>query len=360
MKTLFLIICFAFGIFANAQISTNSQWTWMKGDSTADQYGVYGTQGIAAATNKPGGRAYSVSWADLSGNFWLFGGHSSIPGIPGNEGWLNDLWKYSLLSNQWTWVGGDSIANVNGSYGSQGIAAAANKPGARNGTVTWTDLSGNLWLFGGAGFDANSAGNSLNDLWRYNLSTNQWTWMKGDSITDVPGVYGTQGTPAAANKPGGRSGSISWTDLDGNLWLFGGYGYSAVGFGGELNDLWKYDPVLNRWTWMKGDSIGLQYGIYGSQGIAAAANKPGARSGSATWTDLDGNVWLFGGSGIVPGNWPSNVGWQNDLWKYNLSTNQWTWMKGDSILDVRGVYGSQGIAAAANKLGYIASHTFIQ
>ena len=37
-----------------------------------------------------------------------------------------------------------------------------------------------------------------------------------------PGVYGTLGTPAAGNIPGGRLDAASWTDDNGNLWLFGG------------------------------------------------------------------------------------------------------------------------------------------
>ena len=34
--------------------------------------------------------------------------------------------------------------------------------------------------------------------------------------------YGTQGTPAAGNTPGGRDGGVGWTDNSGNFWLFGG------------------------------------------------------------------------------------------------------------------------------------------
>jgi len=60
----------------------------------------------------------------------------------------------------------------------------------------------------------------------------EWTWMGGSSSAYQPGVYGTLGTPAAGNFPGGRNGAASWTDSSGNLWLFGGYGVP--------NDLWKY------------------------------------------------------------------------------------------------------------------------
>ena len=59
-----------------------------------------------------------------------------------------------LIAQQWTWVGGDSTTNINGVYGTQGTAAAANKPGARSQGVTWSDASGNLWLMGGNGYAA--------------------------------------------------------------------------------------------------------------------------------------------------------------------------------------------------------------
>jgi hypothetical protein len=59
----------------------------------------------------------------------------------------------------------------------------------------------------------------------YDPSTNKWTWIKGDDDIELTGVYGTKGIPAATNKPGARYVSSSWTDHNGNLWLFGGYGY---------------------------------------------------------------------------------------------------------------------------------------
>ena len=79
----------------------------------------------------------------------------------------------------------------------------------------WKDSNGNLWLFGGQGFDANSNWNSLNDLWKFNPSTNQWAWMGGDTtLTSTPtgqGVYGTLGTPAR-RQPAGTQ--VGWCQLD--------------------------------------------------------------------------------------------------------------------------------------------------
>jgi hypothetical protein len=85
----------------------------------------------------------------------------------GRQDDLNDLWKYSPTSKQWTWVGGMKVAAAAGVYGTQGTAAAANSPGARDGGMIWTDSAGNVWLFGGYGNDSAGTANQLNDLWEY-------------------------------------------------------------------------------------------------------------------------------------------------------------------------------------------------
>jgi hypothetical protein len=51
-------------------------------------------------------------------------------------------------------------------YGTQGMAAAGNVPGALMYMVSWTDPVGNLWLFGGYGNAAINSG-TLNVLWSY-------------------------------------------------------------------------------------------------------------------------------------------------------------------------------------------------
>ncbi len=129
------------------------------------------------------------------------------------------------------------MVNKLGVYGTQSQFDVGNTPGARYVSVSWTDANGNLLLFGGYGYDTASEG-YMNDLWKYNISTNQWCWIKGDKRVDQPAVYGTQGLPSALNKSGARTGCVSWTGSNGDLWLFGGYGYDAS-TSGVLNDLWK-------------------------------------------------------------------------------------------------------------------------
>ena len=321
---------------------STSEWTWMGGSNLANQSGVYGTEGTPAAGNIPGSRTMAVNWSDSSGNLWLLGGWDSA-------GALNDLWKYSPSSNEWTWMGGSSSANQDGVYGTEGTEASGNVPGARGNSIGWIDSSGNLWLFGGYGFDSVGTEGDLNDLWEYTPSSNEWTWVSGSntigSTGGQSGVYGTEGTPAAGNVPGGRDSMSAWIDASGNFWIFGGEINYTSGGTAWFNDLWKFNPSTKLWAWMSGSSSTGQSGVYGTKGTPAAGNVPGSRDNTSNWTDSSGHLWLFGGT--------NNGGstYLNDLWEFNTSTSQWAWMDGGSTTDQSGVYGTLGTPAAANTPG---------
>ncbi len=242
---------------------------------------------------------------------------------------------------QWAWMGGANVLSQKGTYGSLGTAAPGNIPGARDNAAFWTDAAGNFWLFGGYGLDSTGTGGGLSDLWEY--SAGQWTWVGGSNLSDQLGVYGTQGTPDAANSPGARQSAMVWVDASGNFWLFGGSGFDSAGVLGYLNDLWEYHA--GEWTWVSGSNLANSLATYGTPGVANSANVPSARSGSVVWTDSAGNHWLFGGFG--PGS-PA-TGSLNDLWKYSAS--QWTWMGGSNLTDQAGVYGARGTLAASNVPG---------
>lgn len=216
-------------------------------------------------------------------------------------------------SNVWTWVDGGNGAGLYGVYGSEDIAAVGNVPGARQGSASWIDASGNLWLFGGAGYSA-SNNDRLNDLWKFDVTTQLWTWIDGSDSADQRGTYGTQGVASINNVPGARDGAASWIDASGNLWLFGGYGFSSTTIPGILSDLWKFDVTSQQWTWVDGNSAVDQSGSYGTQGVAAASNMPGARYGATSWIDTRGALWLFGGTGYGRSN---SAYYLNDLWKFS-------------------------------------------
>jgi N-acetylneuraminic acid mutarotase len=331
-KAIFTILFIVSFLAVNAQ-SVN--WTWISGDNSASNAPVYGTKGTAAAANKPGSRDSHSAWKDAAGNFWIFGG------MDYTGAYNNDLWKYNVSTGKWTWISGDNATNKNGVYGTKGTAAAANKPGSRQGQTAWSDAAGNFYIYGGQGYDGSGNMGYMNDLWKYDPVAGQWTWIFGDNGVNVAGVYGTKGTAAGTNKPGGRGFITSAKDATGKVWVFGGLSNS-----GDFNDLWRYDPATNQWTWMSGDNTVNNAGVYGTRGTAAVANKPGSRDSHSGLIDASGNFWIFGGEDGAAG---TNV--YNDLWKYNISTGQWTWMSGDNTPNNLGVYGTKRTAAAANKPG---------
>jgi len=248
--------------------------------------------------------------------------------------------------------GSNSPGNFAGVYQAQGVAATANVPSSRFGAVSWIDMSGNLWLFGG---DCYASGEGVcNDLWEFNTTTKEWTWMSGSDATYAAGVYGTQGVASSSNVPGARYEAVSWTDNSGTFWLFGGIGladyvpqYPPDGLL-YLNDLWKFTPSTNKWTWVSGSTTGTASGVYGTLGVSSANNVPGGRAGAVSWADSSGNLWLFGGDGLGSTYVPVANSYLNDLWEFNTTTKEWTWVSGSDSTNASGVYGTEGVAAGSN------------
>ncbi len=328
-KVLFLssVFIFAYSV-CEAQ---NGVWTWIHGSDTSYSLGNYGVKGMSADSNMPSGRYEPAFWTDLNGNFWLFGGLESGNG---NGKYVNDLWVYNTSSKQWTWMGGpQSQTDLNGEFGIKGIPSVNNYPSARGyGSNCWTDSNGHLWLYGGNGFAYSGfVPGPLSDLWRYDINTNEWTWMQGsDSIMVIP-KYGSMGIPAIGNTPGGRQECKGGWSNGNFLWLFGGQTVSSPQFIVPVqNDLWRYEIATNLWTWIKGDTIPNSLGNYGIKGVEAASNNPPARYSYGRWKGSDNNFFFFGGGTFYE--------LFNDVWKYNLSTNNWTWVSGSDISDGLGQY----------------------
>lgn len=363
----------------------HNDWTWIDGTETAGtiaapQYGQLPTSAPTTIpnpfTNTPGARYGAAGWTDKYGSIFLFGGDGwELSGNPQPStlpGTMNDLWVCDIPNwgdyCQWQLVGAydPTAITVNGTattVGAQIIAAAQEEipaygvtPGPRLGAATWTDTSGNFWLFGGS--DGN---NFYNNLWEYdtsalnptNYTTTEGSWtLKGGTGLDQAGNYTT-----APLLPGSRTNATSWTDSSGNLWLFGGYGYDGQSPAtlGYLNDLWEYTG--GNWVWISGGNTNKanQNGIYGTQGTAAATNMPGGRQEAVGWADANGNLWLFGGEGLDDVGTPNGI--LNDLWVYNIASNQWTWVMGAAPVtngtraNQTGVYELQPAIGPVNTTG---------
>lgn len=315
-----------------------NMWTWVQGPNTLGNAPVWGTKGVAAPANTPGQRGMGVAtWVDAQDNLWLFGGNSIGSGGGTIKGWMADLWKYDPVTNMWTWMSGPSQMNQAGVYGTQGVTSPANFPTGRyECNATWVDAAGNFWLFGGG-----SQMGTMNDLWKYNPTTNQWTWMKGSQAAGNAGTYGTKGVAAAANNPPARWAYCRWKDNNGNFWLFGGTHSSNTQ---SMNDLWKFDPTTNNWTWMSGSNLKDQLPALPAKCIPSTTAYPQARyENPIAWKDICGNLWMFGGH-WAPGLSAPDI---NDIWCYKVATNEWV-LVGGNISANNGVPGTQGVPAATN------------
>src|SRR5580692_9219301 len=368
----------------------HNDWTYMNGGTTAGTeiptapiYGAVVTSEPTPSTaypnpytNTPGSRYGGAGWTDKFGNLFLFGGYGwELAGatlkdtLPAE---MNDLWvcvAVAVDDCQWQLVGSynPNTVNVGGTPTAIGtlVQQAAETEGQRNtygpfaapparkGAATWTDTAGNLWLFGGA-----RLGHFLSDVWELNTSGYDgswkvytenpiaWNYVTGSNLEDQPGVYPPTANPA----PGAREFPVSWTDVNGNFWLFGGYGYDGSGSIGFLNDLWEYTG--GHWVLKSGTATANanQLGNYGTQGTAAATNMPGGRQEAVGWLDKSGTVlWLFGGEGEDVTGTANGI--LNDLWMYDIPSGQWTFVLGATAANQTGMYPASPVVGPVNTTG---------
>ncbi len=326
MKKALLLFFLCFGYtYLHAQ---SGAWTWMKGSpyvigGVNDSLGVYGVKGVADSNNVPNPRSKMIYWKDSQGDFWFFGG-------TGYFGWQNDIWKYNVASNRWTWMHGPQYnTNTAGDPGLMGVPAALNVPQANANRYSWYDKAhDNLWLW-----------QNDNKLWRYQVATNMWTWIANMPPTNTVS-FGTQGVEAASNNPGNLQGAATWCDTSGNLLLFGGQGYNAeyyvdVNCNGNMqqlitNNIWKFNTNTQMWTWLKGDSLKNCWAMvatdgfnYGTLGLESPNNHMARRKEVTVWQGEDGMVYVSEGrANYSLVNYTSLLG----IYRYNPQTNNWTHM----------------------------------
>jgi N-acetylneuraminic acid mutarotase len=314
-----------------------NEWTWVKGSQTNNTPGNYGVKGIASPSNAPPSVHWGAcTWTDATGDLWLFGGYNDSP----THGVMADMWRYNISSNTWTWMNGPGNRNSPGVYGIRTIADTANYPASRmESSASWCDSNDNLWLFSGDFI--------RNDLWKFEISSNTWTWMKGDSVTNTPGFQSGIGIEDSLNNPSARSAYAHWIDHSGNFWMFGGGTRMNFTFEKHLSDLWKFNPATNNWTYMGGENNWTNFAdSMGATCNISDLNWPKVRMETrSVWTDANGDFWLYGGMRDS-----FYVVFYNDLWKYCVATNRWIPVDGNSS-GATPVYGSLGVPDPLNTPG---------
>ena len=186
-----------------------------------------------------------VSWQDKFGNEYMFGGS----GI-GDK--FNDLWEWNAMIK--TWIS---------------IPQKGTWPSGRYNATSWTDQSGNAYVFGGW----NSNDGYLDDLWEWNNNTGTWVQIPKTLVWPKAGFAVS-----------------SWVDNSDNAYLFGGSNKDTV-----FNEMWSWSNKDK--TWKQIQQIG---------------NIPSARQGAEAWVDRLGNAYVLGGDGGPCCAF-------NDMWEFTLN-----------------------------------------
>ncbi len=311
------------------------------------------------------------------------------------------LSSYAQHTGEWAWITGSLSPAQPTVWGTKGVPAAGNTPGARYESMEWTDTAGNFWVFGGWPISPTPFAGHNGDLWKFDPVIKQWAWMHGTQTPFTFPVYGTQGVAAPGNMPAAACAVQSAVDKNGNLWLpvtsnenvwkystntnmwtwtkgkgntwssfpkLGTKGvfsatntpqtqyadnacswgcnnfiYTYNGFhktnGQNVGVMWKYDITTDQYAWIAGDTINGS--VYGIQGVASAQTQPGVYQAHARWVGGDGNLYMMGGI-ESPGRL------SNSLWKFDPAIDQWSWMGGTPGAGTVGNYGMMGVASPTN------------
>lgn len=314
-----------FGLSADFWVYDISQQKWA---FISDMGGtvIRDTVGKESAIVTPGGRNRMASAVDKTGNIWFFGGLYNSK-VTFQVSAQSDLMKYNPKTKKWTYYGSDDNS--------------ANKPHGRYRARAWFDNNNNLWLYGGAVEPDPLSTNtfSYNDLWKYNTTTNVWTFISGNKNSyyckDCPnGVYpATAGTSGTQYFPRARSDYGYWQDNLGNVWIYGGYAESHGT--DEYGDLWKFNPTTSAWTLVSGNA---------SLNPPKTATNPGSRNAPYCWVGNDNKLYMSGGSRQF-------LYFLRDTWRINPSNGSWEIVKADDLYNEVPVSGGYQIENSTNAPG---------
>jgi Galactose oxidase, central domain/Bacterial Ig domain len=295
---------------------SQQKWAFI---SDLDWKAVLDTIGKESITAHPGGRNRMASTVDKNGNIWFFGGLYKNK-INNQISAMSDLWRYNPKTKKWTYFGDNG--------------GSSNKPNARYRARAWMDESNNFWMYAGAIDDDNTF--SYNDLWKYNTTTNEWTFISGNKNSyyckDCPnGVYpATAGTGGTQYFPRARSDYAYWKDNTGNIWIYGGYVESHGA--DEYGDLWKFNPTTYAWTLISGND---------TFNPPKTATNPGSRNAPYCWVGNDNKLYMSGGQRRY---W----NFLRDTWRVNPSNGSWEIVKVDSLVNEAPVSAGYRIENSTN------------
>jgi len=208
--------------------------------------------------------------------------------------YYNDVWLYSLNAPQGQWVlldaGTNALADLRKKKKKHNAAPAPRR--SHVGIVYQTPDGGDVLVVTGG---RTQAGDCLNDVWSFDVTTKSWTELFPDS--------------ASSDAPQGRKGSVGFpaphpTGEKPYLVIHGGR--PEVGYFG---DVWAFDLNTNEWE------------LWFAQ-PEAAAGVPEPRD-HHVGQYYNNRLYIHGGRGGIDRVW-ENAKQFSDLWVFDIPSRTWT------------------------------------
>lgn len=157
-----------------------------------------------------------------------------------------------------------------------------------------------VYIFGGYGRDSASTLGLLSDMWRYNITSQNFAYLSGSTFVNDGGTVGGLGVFSSNYTPPARrsyGANLVYLSSKNSLYLFGGSNGNGL-TSCIYNDLWQYSLTSNQWAFLNG-SVGCQVstGVYGTKLVEDPSNVPGFRYGHFMFT-IGTQIYLYAGRGV--------------------------------------------------------------
>jgi hypothetical protein len=295
-----VILCFlALMSFSSCDsaVYTYANNTWMSGVNFTNPTPAYGTKNVASANNIQPPKSYCCMVYRLN-NLYVFAGISAT-------GYMNDVWRYDMVTKLWTWIKGSATAYPSKSVGALTVLAASNTPGGHYlHTCEYSSVDDSMYVFGGRAYLTTTYG-AMNTMWRFDFATSNWALMKGSYVDSPTSSYGTFRVESAQNMLISRMGHAATVNTVGGFFYVHGGRDEAIIY--AFNDMWQYNFATTLWSWVSGLNGTSSSGVYGTKGVANSLNLPPSRCDHGfRWHSGRQVMVIFGGNGnliIIVSGW---------------------------------------------------------
>lgn len=163
----------------------------------------------------------------------MFHGYGQYNGVSGS---LNDVWKFDLLTNWWSYIAGANQAVNSPQVGkTTNVFSSTYTPGNTDGAsyAYWKSQS-LVIMFGGESTDQSANGISNKNFWVFNITSVQWMLL-----ANLPAHYGSINITEATSYPGARSYAASASISSSNTFMIFG-GTTAYNAFPSFSDAWLF------------------------------------------------------------------------------------------------------------------------